>query len=276
MNEMQHNENDYESSHFDVIAKMEKAHFWYIGRHALVTKLLEKYSSHTRKRIEDCKYIDVGGGCGGWVGNLLTCGRLKYGEITLGDSSSVALEYARRSFGENVKIVDMNILKPASNACYDIVTLLDVIEHIEDHRKALTNALELLYPHGLIVLTVPALNVFWSYNDELIHHKRRYSLKDINTIAEDIGCNVLDSGYFMFSLSPLIWLARRKKYNIDELSVSSRNALLAKTHGVPMGIVNKLLSGLLILENHIAMHIKWPWGASLYAVLSVKSEDGAS
>ncbi len=55
------------------------------------------------------------------------------------------------------------------------VVMLDVLEHIEDDREALTILHSLLERGGYAVLTVPALQVFWSIHDEVNRHYRRYS-----------------------------------------------------------------------------------------------------
>ncbi len=53
--------------------------------------------------------------------------------------------------------------------------MLDVLEHIEDDREALTILYSLLERGGYAVLTVPALQVLWSIHDEVNRHYRRYS-----------------------------------------------------------------------------------------------------
>ncbi len=61
---------------------------------------------------------------------------------------------------------------------WDIVFLLDVLEHIPEHQEALKQIRKCMRPGGLLFITTPALKFFWTYNDDVVHHQRRYSKKD--------------------------------------------------------------------------------------------------
>src|SRR4029079_14886838 len=57
---------------------------------------------------------------------------------------------------------------------YDLILLLDVLEHIADDVAALAAARRALRPGGHLLVTVPALPWLWSRHDEANHHHRRY------------------------------------------------------------------------------------------------------
>jgi 2-polyprenyl-3-methyl-5-hydroxy-6-metoxy-1,4-benzoquinol methylase len=61
---------------------------------------------------------------------------------------------------------------------WDIAFLLDVIEHLPDDVTAIQQAHAALKRGGYHFVTTPAFPQFWSYNDEIAHHQRRYIRKD--------------------------------------------------------------------------------------------------
>lgn len=85
---------------------------------------------------------------------------------------------------------------------FDIVTMLDVLEHIEDDKTFLkdlsTN--DRLRPGGVILLTVPAFNSLFTEHDRKLNHFRRYNLSKLTKTVSQAGLSTIDSGYFFASL----------------------------------------------------------------------------
>jgi SAM-dependent methyltransferase len=149
-----------------------------------------------------------------------------------------------------------------------VVFLLDVLEHIPDQRSALAEVRQALTPGGILVATMPALSCFWTWNDEFAGHQRRYSKRDVASLADECGYHLVDSRYFMFFLSPLLllnrWWTSRKARNgaPDEL-----RRLAEKAHRVPHRAVNAMLSGVLAAETPLGHYLAFPFGTSILAVL---------
>ena len=59
----------------------------------------------------------------------------------------------------------------------DSCVCLNVLEHIEDDRRALENMASVLTPSGVIVLLVPASNALYGPIDRNLGHFRRYTRK---------------------------------------------------------------------------------------------------
>ena len=85
---------------------------------------------------------------------------------------------------------------------FDFVTALDVIEHIEDDRKALMQINSLLKPSGTLIIIVPAYQFTYSLWDARVGHYRRYTRRSIVNLLEDSGFSVLHSTYFFTFLIP--------------------------------------------------------------------------
>ena len=56
---------------------------------------------------------------------------------------------------------------------YDLVLMLDVLEHLEDDVGAIRTLHKILKPGGTALLTVPALQSLWSAHDIVNEHYRR-------------------------------------------------------------------------------------------------------
>ena len=116
-------------------------------------------------------------------------------------------------------------------------------------------------------VTVPALRLFWSYNDELAGHLRRYSTDDLRHLAESTGFTLLESRYFMFFLSPLLYLSRQFPPKLDRTDRAVVRAHFERTHRVPAPPVNALLDAVMVAEGALGRWMSYPWGTSVLAVL---------
>ncbi len=95
---------------------------------------------------------------------------------------------------------------------FDIVTCLDVLEHLDDDVAGLRTLSALLVPGGQIVITVPAYVWLWSGEDEISQHRRRYTRRSLLTACRTAGLDVLYASYFNLSLLPpmaaVVWSRR--------------------------------------------------------------------
>lgn len=84
---------------------------------------------------------------------------------------------------------------------FDLVLLLDVLEHVREPGALLTRLWqEHLTPGGWLLITVPAFQALFSEHDRALQHVRRYSRSEIAALARDAGLVVHDSGYLFSSL----------------------------------------------------------------------------
>jgi SAM-dependent methyltransferase len=185
--------------------------------------------------------------------------------LALADSSETALRMAGDVLPEGVERYQIDLMNLGWHDKWDVAFLLDVIEHLPDDLEALRQARAALKPGGLLFVTTPALQQFWSYNDELAHHLRRYTRADFARLAERVGLRLCDARYFMFLLSPLYWLARRGK-GIKGMTKEQKLALLHKTHRVPNAVLNLTLTAVFAAETPLGHRARFPWGTSVLGV----------
>ena len=255
----------YEEATFDVLRQMQGRHFWYQGRHRFLIRALKEELRHWPRVTSLCA-VDLGGGCGGWISYLASrCGS-GFNELALADSSLRALEFAGLVIPESVSRYQIDLYSLGWENKWDVAFLLDVLEHLPEDARVLQEIQRALRPGGLLFVTAPALKLFWSYNDEIVHHLRRYEQKDFLRLGTESGLVLKKSRYFMFLLSPLLWLSRRKRLDRKEMTPEQVQTLLARTHRVPISPLNGLLKFIFALETPLGLWLPFPWGTSILGV----------
>jgi len=259
---VQHRDEEYEESGFEILRDMQERHFWYRGRHRF---LLEAVNRYLPKPGQPFSAIDLGGGSGGWVRYLAQHRPEGFNPLALADSSLVALELAASVLPPNAQRYQIDLMQMQMREQWDAAFLLDVIEHLPDDLQALVQAREALKPGGYLFVTTPAFPQLWSYNDDMGNHLRRYRRKDFSRLAQQSGLKICDSRYFMFLLSPLYVISRMKR-GLATLSPAQKKELIIKQHQVPPAPVNSILSAIFAAETPLGYWLRFPWGTSILGV----------
>lgn len=148
-------------------------------------------------------------------------GGLKVLDIGCGDGYA-AREIFRDTGVKDITGVDINLTKeqisgltrlkdgiqyrntfPPEKEKYGLILLLDVIEHTADDMTFLSETVKKrLSAGGRVLITVPAFMSLYGPHDEYLSHYRRYSLKELKTLANRAGLRVVSSGYLYTLLLP--------------------------------------------------------------------------
>ena len=257
-----HRDDEYDQSGFDMLFQMQEEHFWYRGRHRFLLAAVDRY---VRSQQVPLSVIDLGGGVGGWVRYLANRRADRFQTVALADSSEIALTLARNALPVSAQRYQIDLMNLGWENQWDCAFLLDVIEHLPNDTEAVRQAAQALKPGGYLFITTPALKHFWSYNDELAYHLRRYNRNDYRDLAASIGLELIDTRYFMFFLSP-VYLLSRIKPGIDKMSDKEKKALVLKQHAIPIKPINTLLSGIFSAETPLGHWMHFPWGTSILGV----------
>lgn len=266
---IEHREDEYDSNAFAILKEMQQRHFWYRGRHRFLLYALRRALNHYRFPAP-LSGVDLGGGCGGWIRYLQQHASDSFAELALADSSRQALTLAADEIGPTVSRYQIDLLRLAWNRRWNVAFLLDVLEHIPEDADALRQIRESLVPGGLLFITTPALKLFWSYNDTMARHVRRYSRTDYKRLAGECGFELVFSRYFMFYLSPLLVLSRLKSPDLSNMTPEEVVEHARKTHKIPSPLVNRALSLIFSAETPIGIWLPFPWGTSVLGVLRRK------
>ena len=234
------------------LAFREKFFWWNVGRRRILRDVLRRnlvYSS-------GLKILDVGCGPGG---NMLF---LKdFGEVTGLDASDEALVYARE-FSYRDLVLGSATDIPFSENSFDCVVALDVIEHIEDDRKAFSEMFRVLKPGGVLLLTVPAYQWMWSSHDEVLHHKRRYQKKELHVKIKGAGFLIVEASHFVFPSIP--FRAGRLLIQKIRSSFGASAPKAPQTDDVLLPVfLNTIFIFWLTLERYFIKVFPLPWGSSL-------------
>lgn len=236
------------------MADVESRHWWFVGRRAILTRLLERLDLPA-----DAQILEIGSGTGG---NLLMLSR--FGRISAIEMDENAREIAARKteglFDIRAGFCPDKI--PFANEKFDLICLFDVLEHIEDDQGTLDAIIPLLSERGRVIITVPAYQWLWSMHDEFLHHKRRYSKAGLRRSIDRSGLKLLRLSYFNTLLFPLAVLARIR----DRLKSTGK----ASGTGIPPGPLNTVFSSLFAFERVILGSIDLPFGVSLLAIMKRK------
>jgi len=212
----------------------------------------------------DGAVLDIGCGAGNMIHHLARYGRVQGIEV---DARPVAMARAR---GYDVRQGDATRRIPFDDASFDLVTALDVIEHVDDDAAMLREAYRVARPRGILAVSTPAFQSLWSYNDEINGHKRRYAPRELCARIEGAGWRVrrLTFGFFLvFPLSaPLILLRNRlgakKELRSHHLSQDEYQVEMEPVSP----LVNTLLRAVGRVEAALISRVDLPMGTSLMVI----------
>lgn len=235
---------------YDRMAQHDATHWWYVARRRILAGLIASHINPPR----NARILEIGCGTGHNFSMLGQFGTVDAIEI---DEGARAL--AEERLGRPILTAPLPGLDGIADASYDVIALLDVLEHIEEDTASLASIRKKLKPGGKILLTVPANPWMWSAHDTAHHHHRRYTRAGLAAVAQQAGLKVELLNHFNSLLFPVAAAARLagklmgKKTSDDQM---------------PAAPVNAVLTGIFGLERHLVGRVPLPAGVSLVAILS--------
>jgi SAM-dependent methyltransferase len=235
---------------YDRMAELDERHWWYRARRRVLRELI-------RRRIplpERARILEIGCGTGH---NLMML--REFGEADAVEIDAAAREIASRRLGRPVMDAPLPTLTGVSEGAYDLVALLDVLEHVAEDRAALESIARRLAPGGRLLLTVPAHPWMWSAHDVVNHHLRRYTKRALREVIVASGLRLDFISPFNSLLFPLAAAARLagrvtgKEDGDDRLPPAPVNALFERIFG---------------LERYLLGRLPFPPGVSFVAIAS--------
>lgn len=234
----------------DFFHSLEENHWWFVGRRRIVFDLIQRYVPRLARILD--------AGCGtGYTAREFA----RFGEVFAFDAAPEAVAYAAAR-GLAVRQGEITAI-PYTNEYFDLVTALDVLEHIEDDRQALSELSRVLKPGGILLLTVPACPFLWSPHDEVNHHKRRYTAREFRVKVQEAGFYILKLSHYNTCLFAPILLARlfRRLFPARQEEKRSDFSLVQR------GVLNTLLTRVFSAEAHLLRYVDLPFGVSLVGVV---------
>ena len=221
-------------------------HWWWRSRSELIIdRLRQMGAGRQRERI-----LDIGCGDGLFFDRLA-----EFGEVE-GVEPSIDLVSPDNPHRDRIYVCpfDENF-RPGKQ--YSLITMLDVLEHLDDPVGALTHALQLLAPDGLMIITVPALMALWTNHDVLNHHLTRYTKRSFRNVARQAGFESREERYLYHWTCPVKLGVRV----VEKVAHSQPQA-----PKVPARWVNDVLFQVSRLEQKTLSTLPIPFGSSLMVV----------
>ena len=230
---------------------VDEHHWWYRGRRRVIRAELDRLPLPAAARV-----LDAGCGSGRTMQELVD-----YGEVSGIELNTDAAALARNRALGDVRVGRLEEL-PWEDQTFDLITCLDVIEHVPDDTAALSELHRVCRTGGWLLVTVPAYQALWSRHDEANHHYRRYSRAALRAAAASAGWQ----------------LQRMSSFNSLLLAPAAAVRLAQRRLGTHNGYTNDLDLGPAwlndVLERPLALEASWlargrtlPAGLSLLAVL---------
>ena len=233
---------------FDRMAATDQDHWWFEARR----DILDTFIARRAALPQDARILEVGAGTGHNFPMLQ-----KHGRIDAVELDEPARVLASQRLGAPVADAALPELSGIDDNAYDMVALLDVLEHVEDDAAALGGLHRVLKPGGKLLLTVPAYQWMWSHHDAAHHHFRRYTRGRLDDLAKRHGWRPVHATYFNSHLFPPIAAARL----LGKVTKSE-----SADDAVPPAPVNGLLRQIFGAERAWIGRVPMPFGVSILAL----------
>jgi SAM-dependent methyltransferase len=242
-----------EREHQERYYELGRSYWWLAGKYRIIDDAVRRSFRPTRTRPA---VLDLG--CG--PGNLLDF-LAPYGETHGSDYSSDALAFCAERGYRRLFRADFHHL-PLRPETFDLITCIDVLEHLDDDVRAISEVHRVLRPGGLLVASVPAFRALWGDHDTLYGHRRRYRTGEIRDKLEAAGFVVDRASYFEPLFFLPLWLYRNwKKVFRREGGIEAKDDFVALPRPV-----NALLTEVIAAERFALRHVSFPFGVTLLAI----------
>lgn len=236
---------------YRIFFEIQKKHWWFVTKKRIVLDTIDSFLSKDDKN----KVLDIGCGSGLMLNALEDVGE------TFGmDMSDDAINFSKEIFSGKVEKGVLPNQIPYEENFFDLITALDVIEHVDQDLESLIAIRSHLALNGKAVVTVPAYMFLWSSFDEMNDHKRRYTLTELNTKLVQAGFTVEKISYFNTLLFPIVFVVRMLN------NVLKRDG--ASDVDMPSRPLNFVLEKIFGIEKYLLKFINLPFGVSILAVVS--------
>lgn len=257
---------------YAIMDRVEDSHWWFVGRRAILesflrdivksSKLISATADANRPAeagTQNLRILDVGCGTGANLEMLS-----QFGSAEGVDVSDEALEFCRRKGLAVQKGLAEKL--PYADATFDITTALDVVEHLDDDIAGLKEMHRVTKTGGYSLIFVPAFMWLWGVQDDISHHRIRYTRKQIVERLEKAGYTVERATYANFTFFAPI-LGGRTLMKLTGIKPDSEN-------NINVSALNGLFGKIFSAERHILKNLDFPFGVSI-VIVARKSEPSA-
>ena len=174
---------------------------WIKWRFEILKKSMQKIGIDLKK---DYKCLDVGCGSNNFALNFEDISNFKIDQIDVDLNSFKNKKKGKGIFFE----YDINTRNQNLENKYDIIFLLDVLEHIENDDQFLRSCYFHLKKDGFLVINVPSIPELFSKYDDAVGHLRRYKISELERLLLKNEFKISLIRYWGFLLVPILLLRK--------------------------------------------------------------------
>ncbi len=216
---------------YAIMNRVEDSHWWFVGRRLILESFLEDIVQSSKSKAQSPKILDVGCGTGANLEMLAN-----FGEAQGVDVSDDALEFCKTKGLKAHKGLAESL--PFADESFDLVTALDVVEHLDDDVAGLKEMNRVLRKDGKTLIFVPAFMWLWGVQDDVSNHRIRYTKKQIVERLQKAGFEIERATYANITFfapilggRTLMKLAGIKPESENNVNVSALNSIFGKLFG---------------------------------------------
>ena len=234
----------------------EDKHWWFAGRTWSLLNMLDRIVAPDGTK----EVLDIGCGACNMFHHLS-----RYGSVVGVDNNPKPLDVARERGYEVHEGAAEDL--PLDDESFDLVSLLDTVEHCDDDMAVLRECYRVCKPEGHLVITVPAFMWLWSHNDVLNAHKRRYTTRELEDKLKRVGFRVERMTYNNFLLFPMaagLILMRRGTEQEPDLGSPHFDDESYQVEMEPAPpLMNAILKSVTWTESQLLRWVRLPAGTSI-------------
>jgi hypothetical protein len=211
---------------------LEDSSFWFKHRNNVIEKI-------TKRIPYNGDFADIGGGNGYQLLNVVKFNKnnknilIEPGYSGCLNARNRGLEHVYNMTFEKFDFDSVNITG---------VSLLDVVEHIEDDVLFLKSLYQKLSKGTKVYITLPTHNYLWSDVDGYGGHYRRYNKKMVKKLAKDSGFSMTYFSYFFAYLWPISLIIRAIPYKLGRRISDAKLLATENEQHEPKGIVKSIFN----------------------------------
>lgn len=148
---------------------------------------------------------------------------------------------------------------PFKDNSTDLIYSLNVLEHIDDDQKTISECYRILKPGGYCLFVVPRGDKLYDYFDEILFHKRRYAHKELNDKCVSTGFQVINNFHFAWLCYPAFWIKKKWNRHVGK-KLSQEEKLERVKADINNAITSPLAINMMHFEHLLSKIIHPPFG----------------
>jgi SAM-dependent methyltransferase len=246
---------EMEQHTYGIMNNVEDSHWWFVGRRAILESFLATINSKLKTQNSELSILDVGCGTGANLEMLK-----QFGEAEGVDVSDDALEFCKKKGLKVHKGLAESL--PFADETFDLVTALDVVEHLDDDISGLREMNRVLKADGKTLIFVPAFMWLWGVQDDISNHRIRYTRQQIIERLSVAGFEIERATYANITFFLPILLGRFLM-KITGIKPESEN-------NVNISALNGIFGKIFSAEKYWLNKANFPFGVSIVIVAKKK------